>query len=53
MQYLLIILFAVAFLCVQEFLIILKLTGKFTAGLGFMVLATVTSAWLRRGLPYL
>ncbi len=38
MQYLLTILFAVAVLCVQALLIILKLTGEFTAGWGLILL---------------
>lgn len=38
MQYLLTILFAVAILCVQALLIILKLTGEFTAGWGLILL---------------
>jgi len=38
MQYLLTILFAVAVLFVQALLIILKLTGEFTAGWGLILL---------------
>lgn len=40
MQYLLTILFAVAVLCVQALLIILKLTGEFAAGWGLILLPT-------------
>ena len=38
MQYLLTILFAVAALCVQALLIVLKLTGEFAAGWGLILL---------------
>ncbi len=37
MQYLLIILFSAAVLCVQALFIILKLTGEFTAGWGLIL----------------
>jgi hypothetical protein len=40
MQYLLTILFSVAVLCVQALLIIMKLTGEFTAGWGLILLPT-------------
>lgn len=38
MQYLLTILFSVSVLCVQALLIIMKLTGGFTAGWGLILL---------------
>ena len=40
MQYLLTIIFAVAVLCVQALLIVLKLTGEFSAGWGLILLPT-------------
>ena len=44
MQYLLTILFSVAVLCVQALLIIMKLTGEFTAGWGLILLPCWSSA---------